>query len=70
MDINYSLFNYLETFGYLANVYLCQGIRTVSLSTQIRQAGVELGLTQAETVSLELDLIKVGLENIIWSQNI
>ena len=33
-----------------------------------KQAGVELGLTQAETVSLELDLIRAGLENIIWSQ--
>ena len=38
--------------------------------TQNEQAGVELRLTQAETVSLELDLIRVGLENIIWSQNI
>jgi len=26
--------------------------------SKIKQAGVELGLTQAETVSLELDLIK------------
>ena len=30
----------------------------------LKQAGVELGLTQAETVSLELDLLRVGLENI------
>ena len=35
-----------------------------------RQAGVELGLTQAETVSLELGLIRTELENIIWSQKI
>ena len=32
-----------------------------------KQTGVELGLTQAETVSLELGLIRAGLENIIWS---
>ena len=35
-----------------------------------KQAGVELGLTQAETVSLELGLIWAELENIIWSQKI
>ena len=37
-------------------------------TVEYEQAGVELGLTQAETVSLELDLIRVGLENVIWSQ--
>ena len=37
---------------------------------KIKQAGVELGLTQAETVSLELGLIRVELVNIIWSQKI
>ena len=35
-----------------------------------KKAGVELGLTQAETVSLELGLIRAELENIIWSQKI
>ena len=32
-------------------------------SIEIEQAGVELGLTQAETVSLELGLIRAELEN-------
>ena len=36
--------------------------------SQQEQARIELGLTQAETVSLELGLIRAGLENIIWSQ--
>ena len=37
------------------------------LDSKNKQAGVELGLTQAETVSLELGLIRAELENIIWS---
>jgi len=40
----------------------------IYLEYNIEQAGVELGLTQAETVSLELGLIRAELENIIWSR--
>ena len=38
------------------------------MQPQTQEAGVELGLTQAETVSLELGRIRAKLENIIWSQ--
>ena len=40
----------------------------IKAESQLQQAGVILLLTQAETVSLELDLIRAGLENVSWSQ--
>ena len=40
------------------------------LNNEVKIDKLELGLTQAETVSLEPGLIRAELENIMWSQKI